>query len=211
MTANPSGPVVVGVGGSPTSHTAPEHDALAVDGRIVRIRPVDPQDATALRALYDNADDRSLYLRFFAGGHGQIDQEARRLTPPSAPDHPVMVALDAGRILGYDAVGTVHAAGLTVSTPRVGDGVLVSCITALRRLPVLPRGTLRAAPTRRRVDPRPHDRRHPRHDVVLMAPAAGPRSADLRTRAAGSAARAATSAARHHGQQPAPLSQGRAR
>ena len=42
-----------------------------------------------------------------------------------------------------------------------GDRVLVSCITLVRALPVLPRGPLRAMPRRRRLDPRPPDRRHP--------------------------------------------------
>ncbi|NJC72448.1 GNAT family N-acetyltransferase [Planosporangium thailandense] len=76
------------------------HDALAADGRVVRIRPVEPQDATALRALYDNAGDHSLYLRFFTSGRGQIDAEVRRLTRPAAPDHRVVVALDANRLIG---------------------------------------------------------------------------------------------------------------
>ncbi|MCW2638506.1 MAG: CoA-binding domain protein, partial [Dactylosporangium sp.] len=80
-----------------TMPLAQAHDALAADGRIIRIRPVDPQDAAALRALYDSTGDRSLYLRFFAGGRGQIDQEVRRLTRPAAPDHWVVVALDGDR------------------------------------------------------------------------------------------------------------------
>jgi predicted CoA-binding protein/RimJ/RimL family protein N-acetyltransferase len=82
-----------------TMPLAPAHDALAADGRIVRIRPVDPQDGAALRALYDSSGDRSLYLRFFASGRGQIDQEVRRLTRSVAPDHWVVVALDADRLI----------------------------------------------------------------------------------------------------------------
>ena len=39
-------------------------------------------------------------------------------------------------------------------TSRPGDRVLVSCITRLRLVPVLPRGPLRAVPGRRRLDPR---------------------------------------------------------
>ncbi|MGC9669774.1 GNAT family N-acetyltransferase [Planosporangium sp. 12N6] len=92
---NTSQPAVV-----TTTPPAQAHDALAADGRVVRIRPVDPQDATALRALYDNANDRSLYLRFFASGRRQIDAEVRRLTRPTAPDHRVMVVLDADRLIG---------------------------------------------------------------------------------------------------------------
>src|SRR6201995_5164663 len=35
-----------------------------------------------------------------------------------------------GRILGHEAVGTVEAVGTDVKRVRVGDRVLVSCITA---------------------------------------------------------------------------------
>ena len=46
-------------------------------------------------------------------------------------------------------------------TSRVGDRVLVSCITACGACRFCREGTLRAVPRRRRLDPRPHDRRHP--------------------------------------------------
>ena len=61
-----------------------------------------------------------------------------------------------GRILGHEAVGTVEAVGTGVRRVRVGDRVLVSCITACGELPVLPRGVVRAMPRRRRMDPGPH-------------------------------------------------------
>ena len=41
-------------------------DALLADGGVVRIRPITPDDATALRALHDAASDRSIYLRYFS-------------------------------------------------------------------------------------------------------------------------------------------------
>jgi acyl-CoA synthetase (NDP forming)/GNAT superfamily N-acetyltransferase len=41
-------------------------DALLADGSPVRIRPVTPADAPALRALHDAASDRSIYLRYFS-------------------------------------------------------------------------------------------------------------------------------------------------
>src|SRR5206468_6492524 len=39
-------------------------------------------------------------------------------------------AVTDGRILGHDAVGTVQAVGSAVKNIKVGDKVLVSCITA---------------------------------------------------------------------------------
>jgi alcohol dehydrogenase len=53
------------------------------------------------------------------------------LTPPpsAARIYPFSRATD-GRILGHEAVGTVDAVGAGVKTVKVGDRVLVSCITA---------------------------------------------------------------------------------
>ncbi|GAA3185536.1 zinc-dependent alcohol dehydrogenase family protein [Streptomyces virens] len=42
-------------------------------------------------------------------------------------------AVDSGRILGHEAVGTVHKVGPSVTTVRPGDRVLISCITACGR------------------------------------------------------------------------------
>ena len=70
-------------------------------------------------------------------------------------------AVHKGRILGHEAVGTVWEAGDGVRRLCPGDRVLVSCISALRILPVLPRGPLRAVPGGRRLGPRPQGRRHP--------------------------------------------------
>ena len=67
-----------------------------------------------------------------------------------------------GRILGHEAVGTVDRGRRRASRPSsLGDRVLVSCITVVRPVPVLPGGPLRPVPRRRRLDPRPPDRRHP--------------------------------------------------
>ena len=70
-------------------------------------------------------------------------------------------AVTDGRILGHEAVGTVAEIGTAVKNVRVGDKVLVSCITACGVVPLLPRRQLRAVPGWRWVDPRAQDRRHP--------------------------------------------------
>ena len=70
-------------------------------------------------------------------------------------------AVTDGRILGHEAVGTVEAVGAgvkTVKRRRPGPRLVHH---RLRDLPVLPRGPLRPVPRRRRLDPRPQDRRHP--------------------------------------------------
>ena len=58
-------------------------------------------------------------------------------------------AVTDGRILGHEGVGTVTEVGPAVSTLEVGDRVIISCISAVRRLLVLPPGPLRALPGRR--------------------------------------------------------------
>ena len=42
-------------------------------------------------------------------------------------------AVESGRVLGHEAVGTVHEVGASVSTVRPGDRVLISCISACGR------------------------------------------------------------------------------
>jgi acyl-CoA synthetase (NDP forming)/RimJ/RimL family protein N-acetyltransferase len=144
-------PIVAGVDGSPSARRDPPHglpggggapanavdrhpgageahDTLAADGRIVRLRPVDERDADALRTLYDNADERSLYLRFFATGRNQIEREVRRLVRPAAPDHRVVVAFDADRLIGvasYErpSAGTQAEFAVLVADAEHGRGV----------------------------------------------------------------------------------------
>jgi acyl-CoA synthetase (NDP forming)/GNAT superfamily N-acetyltransferase len=80
------------------THTG--HDALAADGRIVRIRPVVASDAPILQALHEHAGERSLYLRFFSPGRAQIAHEIRRLIRTPGPDHLALVALDGDTAVG---------------------------------------------------------------------------------------------------------------
>jgi len=57
-------------------------DALATNGRPIRIRPVTAPDTGALHALIDNASDHSIYLRFFrldrAGAHEFVERVIER-------------------------------------------------------------------------------------------------------------------------------------
>src|SRR5690348_1736768 len=74
--------------------------------------------------------------------------------------HGDVAAVTDGRILGHEAVGTVTEVGPGVKNVRVGDRVLVSCITACGALPLLPRRQLRPVHRGRWLDPRPPHRRH---------------------------------------------------
>ena len=70
-------------------------------------------------------------------------------------------AVTPGRILGHEAVGTVEAVGSGVKTRQARRPGARVVHHRLRRLPLLPRGHVRPVPRRRRLDPRPQDRRHP--------------------------------------------------
>ncbi|HOZ60163.1 MAG TPA: hypothetical protein PKY70_18435, partial [Nakamurella multipartita] len=61
------------------THTA---DALTADGRIVRLRPVGPGDAGALRDLHRAISEDSLYLRFFGLSRSAAMDYVDRLVTP---------------------------------------------------------------------------------------------------------------------------------
>jgi acyl-CoA synthetase (NDP forming)/GNAT superfamily N-acetyltransferase len=75
-------------------------DAVAADGRVVRIRPVRADDAAELSALYARAGAETLYRRFFVHGRGGIPAEVASLTRPPASDHATLVIVESGQITG---------------------------------------------------------------------------------------------------------------
>ncbi len=74
-------------------------DALTVEGRIVRIRPVTANDEEGLHRLYAGSAPDSLYRRFFSGSPDLV-AEVARLIRPSRSDHVCLLAEEAGRIVG---------------------------------------------------------------------------------------------------------------
>jgi len=90
--------------------------ALSADGRIIHLRPVVPEDAAELRALYGGASDESRHLRFFSLGNTQVDAEVTRLTRPAGPEHHAVVAVDDGivGVASYERLGTSDRAEFAV-------------------------------------------------------------------------------------------------
>ncbi|MFY1692412.1 GNAT family N-acetyltransferase [Plantactinospora sp. WMMB782] len=101
----------------------PGADALAIDGGIVRIRAVTPQDRGRLTELYRRSSPESLRMRFFAvPGERTIAAEIDRLCRPAAPaEHGAVLAETAGQLAGVAAyeVGEGGAAEFAVF---VADG-----------------------------------------------------------------------------------------
>src|SRR5574342_856142 len=75
-------------------------DMLTADGHIIALRPVQPDDAESLLALYHDTGEDSRHLRFFSFGRAPIDREVKRLTRTSAPDHHAVAAWDGTRAIG---------------------------------------------------------------------------------------------------------------
>jgi acyl-CoA synthetase (NDP forming)/L-amino acid N-acyltransferase YncA len=83
-----------------TPHLEPV-DVLASDGSIVRIRPVRPDDADALRALHAGVSRRNLYLRFFTENPRSAEAYAEHLADPDPTgDRLVLLAEQNGRLVG---------------------------------------------------------------------------------------------------------------
>ena len=105
-----------------TVGTQPGTDALAADGSVVRLRPVTPDDATALTELYARGSADSLRLRFFgAPGQGTLAAEVERLVRQDAADHHVVVAELGGVLIGVASYERLPAPDkLTIQKPVTG-------------------------------------------------------------------------------------------
>ena len=64
-----------------------------------------------------------------------------------------------GRILGHEGIGIVESIGPSVTSFRVGDRVLISCVTACGKCDFCRKSILPPLPERW-LDPGQHDRRH---------------------------------------------------
>ncbi|MDX6263347.1 MAG: hypothetical protein QOH84_5035 [Kribbellaceae bacterium] len=85
-------------------------DALAMDGSVVHVRRVRPDDEEALMALNRRVCDRSIYLRFFALDRQGADSQAHHLAAPPVGDHPVaLLAEVAGRVVGVGSFEPIRA------------------------------------------------------------------------------------------------------
>jgi acyl-CoA synthetase (NDP forming)/GNAT superfamily N-acetyltransferase len=102
-------------------------EALAATGAVVRIRPVRPDDADAIRALHDRTSAENLYLRFFAQSRTAAEQEVARLVRRDDADHAVLVALLGGVLIGVASFERTSAdeaeVALLVDERHQGEGI----------------------------------------------------------------------------------------
>ncbi|HEX7160018.1 MAG TPA: GNAT family N-acetyltransferase, partial [Trebonia sp.] len=74
--------------------------ALLADGRTVEIRPANPADFTAVKAMHEAMSPNNSYLRFFSLSRLAAEQEARRVTRAPGPDHAALLAIYDGEVVG---------------------------------------------------------------------------------------------------------------
>ena len=81
--------------------------ALLADGSTVEIRPADPGDFDAVRAMHEAMSPDNLYLRFFNLSRMAGEVEARRICRNPRPGHMALLALADGEVVGcasFDAL-----------------------------------------------------------------------------------------------------------
>ncbi|MFI5916788.1 GNAT family N-acetyltransferase [Dactylosporangium sp. NPDC051541] len=101
-------------------------DCLTMNGRVVRIRAVEPDDAAALLALHQALSPQNRYLRFFSAG-AAVDAEVRRLVRPCGPEHVSLLVEESGGVVGagsYERIDAEHADfALVVADDHHGEGL----------------------------------------------------------------------------------------
>ncbi|UWP79595.1 GNAT family N-acetyltransferase [Dactylosporangium fulvum] len=114
-------------------------DCLTMDGRVVRVRTILPEDTPALLALHRRLSPDSRYLRFFSAG-AALDAEVHRLTRPSGPDRVSLLVEEGDDVLAagsYERVDATHADfALVVDDDHHGEGLgtlLLEHLTAAAR------------------------------------------------------------------------------
>ncbi len=74
--------------------------ALLTDGTTIEIRPAQPGDFDAVRAMHTKMSPDNLYLRFFSFSAVAAEREARRICREPAPDHAALLAVLDGEVVG---------------------------------------------------------------------------------------------------------------
>ena len=81
--------------------------ALLADGSTVEIRPAEPGDFDAVKAMHEAMSPDNAYLRFFSLSQTAAETEARRLCREPGPGRMALLALAGGEVVGcasYDSL-----------------------------------------------------------------------------------------------------------
>jgi len=82
--------------------------ALLADGSTVLVRPADPADFEAVKAMHEAMSPDNLYLRFFSAGPLAAEREATRICRDGGPGRAALLALSGEEVVGcasYERAG----------------------------------------------------------------------------------------------------------
>jgi acyl-CoA synthetase (NDP forming)/GNAT superfamily N-acetyltransferase len=99
-----------------TAQSAGSIYALLADGTTAEIRPADPADFDAVRAMHEAMSPDNTYLRFFNLSRMAAETEAQRICRDSEPGRVALLALAAGEVVGcatYDTLSGPAGPGTT--------------------------------------------------------------------------------------------------
>ncbi len=108
--------------------------ALLADGSTVEIRPADPADFGAVKAMHEAMSPDNLYLRFFNLSRMAAEVEARRVCRDPRPGHMALLALADGEVVGcasYDALAEPGVSGSDPGQPAAGGSRVVEVAFAV--------------------------------------------------------------------------------
>ena len=94
--------------------------ALLNDGSTIEIRPVQAQDAEAVRAMHAAMSPDNAYLRFFSLSPAAAEREARRVCREPDAGHAALLAWQDGRLVGvasYEPAGQPGVAEVAFAVP----------------------------------------------------------------------------------------------
>src|SRR5260370_16039304 len=81
--------------------------ALLADGTTVEIRPAEPDDFDAVKAMHEAMSPDNVYMRFFNFSRRAAETEARRICRALVPGPTALLALSGGEVVGVASYPTV--------------------------------------------------------------------------------------------------------
>src|SRR5215471_13992798 len=87
--------------------------ALLADGTTVQIRPANPGDFEAVKAMHEAMSPSNAYLRFFSLSKAAAEHEARRISREPAADHLALLALYGAEVVGVASYEVVRGSDKT--------------------------------------------------------------------------------------------------
>jgi acyl-CoA synthetase (NDP forming)/GNAT superfamily N-acetyltransferase len=106
-----------------TAQSASSVYALLADGTTVEIRPADPDDFDAVKAMHEAMSPDNTYMRFFNLSRLAAETEAKRICRDSRPDRVALLALAGDEVVGCASYDTLSDPAEGATTAEVAFAV----------------------------------------------------------------------------------------